>query len=309
MNGLFCWIINRADEITTIYLLENMVNLFYSQRILFANRYITLLCKDLNMSIFMEKSFSVMTDEERRSLVRCVLEKGDYCANRFLLEECLPDLTTNEERRFLVRCVLEKGDYWANGLLLEKYFSDLTHDECRKLVCRFLVYGHSDVKVFLLKSCFSKSTPEQFNTIVELIRKPFLSLSSDSFCQVVKQADAMLILLFLEHSFSRWRMYKSSPEQFRLLIRRADRKGVLRLLEKYLHKLTDEQFAMMIQRADTMWAEEFLQKHSPQLTLQRFTMVIVLCSPYGMVTLLGGDSLTFEQRQVMEERVGGLFEL
>jgi hypothetical protein len=260
--------------------------------------------------------FPCLTNEEHRPFVQWAMEKGDDFDKRVLREYCFPYMTNGERRSFLVQWGMKQGDDYAKQLLSEDYFPHLTHEECPKVICWFLAKRSTSDKVPLLEACFSKSTPDRFTVIVKLIREPFLNLPLDSFCQVIDKADATLVFLFLDYYFSRWIIVDPlsskqplSSEQLRLLVRQANRADVLRLLEKYHHKLTDEQFSVMIKRADTIWAEVFLHKYSWELKIQRFSMVIFMCSLDGIFTLLCVCKLTFEQHQVIEERVGGLFEL
>jgi hypothetical protein len=239
--------------------------------------------------LLLKACFWKLTNEERWSLVHSGIESGsfDYSCKDLLLDDKYFPHLTDLHRRSLVHWGIEyffsKGDGWYYSddwermrLLLRNGFPYLTDDECKKLVDLLLRKYNGVVPV--LKSCFSKLTPEQFNLMIERIREPLFNLPSDVFCEVIGQADPILVLLFLESYFSGRIVHKLSPEQFRQLVNKADLTGVLQLLETYLSKLTDEQFAVMIQRADAMWAEGFLKRH-PQLPIQRSSMVRARCSP------------------------------
>jgi hypothetical protein len=271
-------------------------------------------------ALLLENYFGKLTYEERRPLVHWALGEGYWRCDYFLMEEYFPDLT-NEERRPLVLRVLKEGfdqykrllvreqyfsyltdeeheslvrwwmtkrdnkydlyEYRDHLHLLKNYFPYLTHDECKKVVSRLLAIKEKANKINpnatidLLESCFCKPTPAQFHVIIDIIVKPFLDLSFASFYQIAKKADAELIALFLG---------------------------------KYHQKLTDGQFATMIQKVGTMRAEQFLKNHFPQLKAPRFSLVIAMCSLDGMVTFLEEYALTLNQRQVIRQRAGDLFE-
>jgi hypothetical protein len=215
---------------------------------------------------------SYLTDGEHRFLVKWYMEEQKPNDLLYFSKNCFPYLTNEERQPIIDGAMKEKGYSYAKLQLLENS-SYLTQDEYRELVLHFIAY--SSFQLQLLKICFSKTTPPtHFNAIIELIKEPFLKLQLTLFYEVVKKADAGLVVLFLE---------------------------------KYHQNLTDEQFAMMIRQVGTtIQAGRFLQNHSSQLLKKprRFSLVITMCSTYEIVTFLGEHRLTLEQRQVIEEREG-----
>jgi hypothetical protein len=235
--------------------------------------------------LLLQNCFPYLTQDKCRELAYWFATKGNYDDQSFLLRNCLFGSTSAQQFNVIIELIVKPflSSCSIDGPIKELYFLQdcfpyLTQDKCRELICRLIAHSYRYKTVSWLEICFSKSTPTQFNAIIELIKGPFLELPFESFCEVIKKANAELIALFLG---------------------------------KYHQKLTDGQFTTMIQKVGTMWAGKFLKNHFPQLKAPRFSLVIAMCSLNGMVRFLAKYASTLKphQRQVIEQRAGDLFEL